>query len=88
MAGLNAREDAANFPNVVIADIDEILRLRAEVERLEKEAHWLATHVVNALREPALIAHLHYLSNGLTVTIFRNAPQSRPQGRGGKLDYE
>lgn len=40
---------AANSPDVVMADIDEILRLRAEVEqlqaekeRLEKEADWLA----------------------------------------------
>lgn len=71
VAGLNAPEDAAhiaaNSPDVVEADIDEILRLRAEVERLEREANWLATHVANALREPALIAHLHYLSKGLTV---------------------
>lgn len=58
---------AANSPDVVTADIDEILRLRVEVGRLEKEADWLATHVANALREPALIAHLHYLSKGLTV---------------------
>lgn len=71
VAGLNAREDAAhiaaNSPDVVTADIDEILHLRAKVGRLEKEADWLATHVANALREPALIAHLHYLSKGLTV---------------------
>lgn len=71
LAGLNGPESAAhiaaNSPDVVEADIDEILRLRAEVGRLEKEADWLATHVANALREPALIAHLHYLSKGLTV---------------------
>ena len=35
---------AANSPNVVIAHIDEILRLRAEVKRLNKEADWLAHH--------------------------------------------
>lgn len=29
-------------PDVVMADIDEILRLRAEVARLEKEGDWLA----------------------------------------------
>lgn len=29
-------------PDVVMADIDEILRLREEVDRLEKEADWLA----------------------------------------------
>lgn len=35
---------AANSPDVVMADIDEILRLRAQVERLEKEADWLAEY--------------------------------------------
>ena len=38
----NASYIAANSPDVVMADIDEILRLRAKVERLEKEADWLA----------------------------------------------
>ncbi|MDE7065226.1 MAG: hypothetical protein K2O70_07120, partial [Desulfovibrionaceae bacterium] len=33
---------AANSPDVVMADIDEILRLRAEVERLGNEGDWLA----------------------------------------------
>ena len=33
---------AANSPDVVRADIEEILRLRAENERLNKEADWLA----------------------------------------------
>lgn len=33
---------AVNSPAIVMADIDEILRLRAQVERLEKEADWLA----------------------------------------------
>ena len=33
---------AANSPDVVMTDIDEILRLRAENERLEQEAEWLA----------------------------------------------
>ena len=32
---------AVNSPAIVMADIDEILRLRAQVERLEKEADWL-----------------------------------------------
>ena len=35
---------ASTPPETVIADIDEILRLRAEVERLEREAEWLANH--------------------------------------------
>lgn len=38
----DAAHIAANSPDVVMADIDEILRLRAQVERLEKEADWLA----------------------------------------------
>lgn len=38
---------AANSPDVVTADIDEILRLRAEMERVEKEADWLATAAAN-----------------------------------------
>ena len=38
----NAAHIAANAPSTVIADIDEILRLREKVERLEKEADWLA----------------------------------------------
>lgn len=37
----DAAHIAANDPPTVIADIDEILRLRAQVERLEKEADWL-----------------------------------------------
>ncbi len=32
---------AANHPDVVRADIEEILRLRQEVARLDKEADWL-----------------------------------------------
>ena len=35
---------AVNSPAIVVADIDEILRLRAQVERLEKEADWLAEY--------------------------------------------
>ena len=38
----DAAHIAANSPDVVMADIDEILRLRAQVKRLEKEADWLA----------------------------------------------
>lgn len=37
----NAAHIAASSPDVVRADIEEILRLRGEVERLEKEADWL-----------------------------------------------
>lgn len=38
----DATHIAANSPDVVKADIEEILRLRAENERLNKEADWLA----------------------------------------------
>lgn len=41
----DAQYIAANSPDVVMADIDEILRLRAQVERLEKEADWLAKNL-------------------------------------------
>ena len=37
----NAAHIAANSPDVVRADIEEILRLRQEVARLNKEADWL-----------------------------------------------
>lgn len=40
----NATHIAANSPDVVMDDINEILRLRAQVERLEKEADWLAEY--------------------------------------------
>lgn len=40
----DAAHIAANSPDVVMADIDEILRLRAQVELLEKEADWLAEY--------------------------------------------
>lgn len=38
----NAAHIAANSPDVVMQDIDEIIRLRAEVEALKKRAAWLA----------------------------------------------
>lgn len=38
----NAAHIAANSPDVVMADIDEILRLREENGRLDREAEWLA----------------------------------------------
>lgn len=41
-SGKNAAFVAANDPTTVIATIGEIIRLRGEVERLEKEADWLA----------------------------------------------
>lgn len=38
-------------PEVVMADIDEILHLREKVERLEKEADWLARICANQMLE-------------------------------------
>lgn len=42
---------AANSPDVVKADIEEILRLRAENERLNREADWLAKTLGIQLRD-------------------------------------
>ena len=43
----NCAHIAANSPDVVMAHVDEILRLRAEVKRLEREADWLAQAAAN-----------------------------------------
>lgn len=43
--GRDARFIASNAPETVMADIDEILRLRAQVERLEREADCKAVKV-------------------------------------------
>lgn len=43
----NAAHIAANSPDVVRADIEEILRLRGEVERLDKEADWFIEYIWN-----------------------------------------
>ena len=50
----DAAHIATNSPDVVMADIDEILRLRAQVERLEKEADWLAE---NCWKKPEVEYH-------------------------------
>ena len=49
----DAAHIAANSPDVVMADIEELLRLRAEVERLEKEADWLAERHAERCRRSA-----------------------------------
>ena len=41
--GAEAEYLMSNDPPTVIATIDELLRLRAQVASLEKEADWLAT---------------------------------------------
>lgn len=43
------RHIAANDPKVTIATIEEILRLRADKERLEREADWLAHKLCEAV---------------------------------------
>lgn len=43
-----ARHIAASSPDVVLADLEEILALRAEVARLNREADWLAEHLHRA----------------------------------------
>lgn len=47
----NASHIAANSPDVVIATIDELLRLRAECARLEREANWLAGYLTIGAHE-------------------------------------
>ena len=47
----NAAHIAASSPDVVKADIEEILRLRAENERLNREADWLAKTLGIQLRD-------------------------------------
>lgn len=44
----DAAHIAANHPEVVRADLEEILALRAEVARLNREADWLAEHLHRA----------------------------------------
>lgn len=43
-AKAKAADLAANYPSVT-AIIEEVLRLRAELERMEREADWLAREV-------------------------------------------
>lgn len=53
-------------PDVVMADIDEILRLRAQVERLEKEADWLALVLANAGCGVPLTEYIGESVNGMS----------------------
>lgn len=48
----NAAHIAASSPDVVREDIEEILQLRKEVARLDKESDWLATQLWNTGRVP------------------------------------
>ncbi len=40
-----------NSPDVTIVTVDELLRLRAENERLEREANWLAGYLTIGAHE-------------------------------------
>lgn len=62
----NIAHIAANSPDVVMADIDEILRLRAEVERLEKDADWLALVLANAGCGIPLTEYIGEAVNGMS----------------------
>ena len=62
----DAAHIAANSPDVVMADIDEILRLRAQVERLEKEADWLALVLANAGCGIPLTEYIGEAVNGMS----------------------
>ena len=53
-------------PDVVMADIDEILRLRAQVERLEKEADWLTLVLSNAGCGIPLTEYIGEAVNGMS----------------------
>lgn len=50
----NAEYISANDPQTVMALIDEIIRLRAKVERLEREADWLAENSMGVVSCPYL----------------------------------
>ncbi|WP_165175858.1 hypothetical protein [Desulfovibrio sp. ZJ369] len=57
---------SANSPDVVMADIDEILRLRTELARLEKEADWLAMVLANACSGIPLSEYIEEDVNGMS----------------------
>ena len=57
---------AVNSPAIVMADIDEILRLREQVERLEKEADWLTLVLANAGCGIPLTEYIGEAVNGMS----------------------
>lgn len=63
---------AANSPDVVKAHIDEILRLRAEVERLNKEADYLAGVIAAAYCAQENVTHCEK-TEGLPLHKLRDA---------------
>ena len=62
----DAAHIAANSPDVVMSNIDEILRLRKKVEQLEKEADWLALVLANAGCGIPLTEYIGEAVNGMS----------------------
>lgn len=88
--GRDAAFIASNPPETVMADIDEILRLRAEVARLEKEADWLAQTLAN---ECPVCGSVRYLNYSLNVKVrirptagdWREAARKAMEGNNGPV---
>lgn len=83
---------ASNPPETVMADIDEILRLRAEVARLEKEADWLAQTLANECPVCGSVRYLNYSLNGKellwirpTAGDWREAARKAVEGNNGSV---
>lgn len=68
----NAAHIAANSPDAVKAHVDEILRLRAEVERLNKEADYLAGVIAAAYCAQENVTHCEK-TEGLPLHKLRDA---------------
>ena len=68
----NSAHIVANSPNVVMAHVDEILRLRAEAERLNKEADYLAGVIAAAYCAQENVTHCEK-TEGLPLLKLRDA---------------
>lgn len=85
----DAAHIAANDPPTVIADIDEILRLREEMERLEKEADWLALVLANVGCGVPLTEYIGEAVNGMSPPApehWREAARRAVEGETRKED--
>lgn len=79
---------AASAPSTVVADINEILRLRAEVKRLEKEADWLALVLANAGCGVPASEYIERDINGMSPPApehWREAARNAMEGTGGAM---
>lgn len=79
--GRDAAFIASNPPETVMADIDEILRLRAEVVRLFFEADWLAQMLVNECPVCGSVRYLSYSPRGVESWIRPTAADWREAAR-------